>query len=90
MAAEKTDKCGPACPHWVDNVGELNEPACRRYETVCSAAVEKCDLVKPDPGKHEIKNTGTRSKTTWPGAHRGWGPITRLIEGELYAPHISE
>jgi hypothetical protein len=81
MAVE--NGCGPACPYWVDNLGELNDPACRYYATVCSA-IEKCHPVKPlnEPERQIVKKPGIRPTSAWPGTSRGWGPITRKLEGE--------
>jgi hypothetical protein len=68
------DVCGPACPYWTSSLGELNEPACNLIKKVCSA-IEKCDLRKFIAHKNEYK-------PIWPGTIRGYGPITKKLEGE--------
>jgi hypothetical protein len=77
MAAESG--CTPACHYWIARVGELNEPACNYYKTLCSAAMEKCrnELKKQDMKKSIIKPT-----SVWPGTNRGWGPVTRKLDWE--------
>jgi hypothetical protein len=82
MAAETLDACGPACPYWIAHLGELNEPACRRYDTICSAVVERCDLIKPLKDPVDVKKPGIKSTGVWPGTNRGWGPVTKKVEGE--------
>jgi hypothetical protein len=71
--------CSPICPYYIDRLGKLNEPVCGYYKTVCSAAAEKCldELKKQDVNKPYFRSMGA-----WPGINRGWGPITRKLEGE--------
>jgi hypothetical protein len=47
------ETCGLSCPHWIYRLGELDEPGCMRFKTVCSAAMERCDLVKHKPHERE-------------------------------------
>jgi hypothetical protein len=80
MAAEKFDGCGPECPCRIEHRGELNEPACKYYETVCSAAIEKCKRELFNEAKNIKYSGGTVN--VWPGTNRGWGPVTRKLEWE--------
>jgi hypothetical protein len=58
----------------------LGETACRRYHKPCSAAIKECDLflrINPVPNGQAIKST-----RPFPGTRRGWGPITKPLDGE--------
>jgi hypothetical protein len=94
---EKMNGCSPACSYWAPYIGYLDEPVCGKYETICSAAMVKCEFLnhlnrKPEcPRKPKLLQKPERPrentvliKTTniWPGGRRGWGPVTRTIEGE--------
>jgi hypothetical protein len=77
MAAE--NGCNPVCPYWIETLGELNEPACGRYKTLCSAAIEEC---RNEPVKRDAKKPGIKSISAWPGSIRGRGPITKRLDSE--------
>jgi hypothetical protein len=82
MAAGTLNACGSAYPYWIAHLGELSEPACRRYATLCSAAVERCDLINPLKNPVNVKKPGIKSTSVWPGTNRGWGPITMKLDEE--------
>jgi hypothetical protein len=83
-----------ACPHWIYPLGELDEPGCVRYKTVCSTAVERCDLIRPKtiskgreqaveskkPVNRGLKRNPSGVAATWPGGNRGWGANNQKID----------
>jgi hypothetical protein len=80
MNIETLKECIPKCHYQIEHIGELDESVCTWYKTLCSVAMLKCDLLKPLRKENIV--TPIKTASVWPGANRGWGPITRKFEGE--------
>jgi hypothetical protein len=79
-------QCGVNCGFWHFNlkfpmgIGAI----CLKYMLPIDNAWDKCFAVT-GKGRPEKQAASIRANS-WPGSIRGWGPITREIEGEKVKP----